>query len=78
MQKKDKFVSIMSKFQNDATESYQESKQVYTNGLSKFTELVGFFAEDTKKTTTDDFFGIMKNFIIEYKKVCVYVYKVTS
>lgn len=63
----DKFKPMMNKLYTDGSKQFENSNNIYNEGIAKFTQLVGFFAEDTKKTTTDEFFGIMKNFISEYK-----------
>jgi hypothetical protein len=65
--KSDKFQAKMKKFIKSAKEDIEMMNKKFQSAMENFEKLLEFFGEEAKKTTPEEFFGIIFNFINQFK-----------
>ena len=65
----DNFGDKMREFVELSSESMNIVKEMHKNMVTSFTELIEFYCLDPKKTSMEDFFGLIHAFQTEYQ-VC--------
>ena len=60
----------MNSFLEYANEEYEKLDVTYTNMGKCVQEIIGFFGEDPKKLSAEDFFGDIVTFCTDFEVMC--------
>jgi len=64
----DKFIEKVLPFRNEATVEVERLEAEYASMTQRFSQLAESFGEDGKKTTTEEFFTLIKDFVAGFVK----------
>jgi len=63
-----RFKDVMSKFLAEAAPEYEKLKKSHDDMQVAFKDTVTFYAEDASKAQSEEFFGLINDFIMKFKK----------